>query len=138
MAGMPADMNRIPYDDAIAMTVGDVMMAAPKTLPPDAPVAAVREAFANPSVRLVLLADGDTFRGAIDREALPAEGAAAEPASRYADPAPPTARPGMPVPEEFGLIERCREPRLAVLDDDGVTLVGVLCVNPASKSFCVK
>jgi CBS domain-containing protein len=138
MGRMTAEMNRIPYDDAIAMTVGEVMMAAPKTLPADAPVAAVRAAFANPSVRLVLLADGDALRGAIDRAALPAEGDPAEPASRYADPAPLTARPRMPVPEAFCLLERCREPRLAVLDDDGVTLVGVLCLHPASKSFCIK
>ena len=62
------------------------MIAAPKTLPSATSVADVNAAFANTSVRIVVLADGGAFRGAIVRGAVPASAAGDEPALAYADP----------------------------------------------------
>ncbi|HEY1519093.1 MAG TPA: CBS domain-containing protein [Solirubrobacteraceae bacterium] len=120
------------------MTVGDVMMARPKTLPGDVLVADVRRAFELPSVRTVLLADDGIFRGAIQRDDLPADALADERATRYADTQPVTATPAMPIPDAIKLLEGQSEPRLIVLDEDGATLRGLLCFNRGSDEFCVR
>ena len=130
--------RRIPRDEAVGMTVGEVMISRPKTLSSGAAVADVRRAFENPSVRTVLLADDGVFRGAIERELLPERAPADEQALRYADTDPVTTTPSVPVSEAIGLLDARDEPRLIVLDDDGPTLVGLLCFNRASSGFCVK
>lgn len=119
------------------MTVAEVMVPVPKTLPSDASLRDVEGAFENPSVRVVVLADDGVFRGTIERADLPEGGATDEPASRYADSRPLTARPAMPMREAVELLEQCREPRLVVLDDDGETLRGMVCLSRSQNSFCV-
>jgi CBS domain-containing protein len=126
-------------DDAAVLTVGEVMISRPKTMNADAPVADVRRAFEHPSVRTVLLASDDgTFRGAIDRDAVPATARDDEPAVAYADPKPVTATPDMPIPDAIKLLDDRTEPRLIVLDEDGATLRGLLCFNRGSSEFCVR
>jgi len=120
------------------MTVGEVMIARPKTHPADALVGDIRRAFEQPSVRTVLLADDGIFRGAIERDRLPADAPEDEPAVGYADTAPVTATPAMPIPEAIALLEHQAEPRLIVLDEDGATLRGLLCFNRGSDEFCVR
>jgi CBS domain-containing protein len=124
--------------DATGMTVGEVMISRPKTQPGDALVSDVRRAFEQPSVRTVLLADDGVFRGAIEREHVPADAADGEPAITYADTEPATATPATPIPEAIKLLEDQAEPRLIVLDEDGATLVGLLCFNRGSDEFCVR
>lgn len=113
-------------------------MARPKTLPGDVLVADVRRAFELGSVRTVLLADDGVFKGAIERDALPADAAADERAARYADTEPVTATPAMPIPDAIKLLQAQSEPRLIVLDEDGATLRGLLCFNRSSDEFCVR
>lgn len=125
-------------DEAAGLTVGEVMIASPKTHPGDARVGDIRRAFENPSVRTVLLADGGIFRGAIDRDRLPDDAPADEPAVTYADTEPVSAAPAMPIAEAFELLEEQAEPRLIVLDEDGTTLRGLLCFNRESQEFCVR
>jgi CBS domain-containing protein len=120
------------------MTVGEVMIAKPKTLPTDAVVADVRRVFENPSVRTVLLADDGTFRGAIERDLVPADAPADGAALRYAQTDPVTVTPAMLIPDAIALLDGREEPRLIVLDEDGVTLRGLLCFNRSSSGFCVK
>jgi CBS domain-containing protein len=124
--------------EATEMTVGEVMIARPKTQPGDALVGDVRRAFEQPSVRTVLLADDGLFRGAIERDDVPADAADGEPAIRYADTEPVTATPATSVPEAIKLLEHQAEPRLIVLDEDGATLRGLLCFNRGSDEFCVR
>jgi CBS domain-containing protein len=124
--------------DVVEKTVGEVMISRPKTHPADALVADVRRAFEQPSVRTVLLADDGAFRGAIEREGLPADASDDEPAVRYADANPVTATPSMPIPDAIALLEGQPEPRLIVLDEDGATLRGLLCFNRSSDEFCVR
>lgn len=133
-----AQTGRMASEEAAALTVGEVMIAGPKTHPADALVGDVRRAFENPSVRTVLLAEDGLFRGAIDREALPDDAPAGEPALPYAETEPVTAAPGMPVAEAIKLLDDQPEPRLIVLDEDGATLRGLLCFNRRSKEFCVR
>jgi CBS domain-containing protein len=120
------------------MTVGEVMIARPKTLPPDAVIGDVRRVFENPSVRTVLLADAGIFRGAIERDLVPADAPADDAAARYAQTDPVTVTPAMSIPDAIELLDSREEPRLVVLDDDGVTLRGLVCFNRSSSGFCVK
>jgi CBS domain-containing protein len=114
------------------------MIAKPKTLPADAVIGDVREVFENPSVRTVLLADDGAFRGAIERELVPVTALSDEDAVRYAETDPVTVTSAMPIPEAIELLDARSEPRLIVLDEDGATLVGLLCFNRDSSGFCVR
>ena len=133
-----ARTGRMSSDEVIGMTVGEVMIAEPKTVPGDVPIGEVRRAFEQPTVRTVLLADDGAFRGAIERDQLPDDALADVPAVRYADPRPATATPAMPIAEAIELLEQQAEPRLIVLDEDGTTLRGLLCFNRGSDEFCVR
>ncbi len=124
--------------DAVQRTVGEVMISRPKTLSADATVADVRAAFERPSVRTVLIADGDHFVGAIERDGLPADASADEPARNYGAVEPLTVTPEMPMTEAIRLLEQRDEPRLIVLDQDGVTLRGLLCANGNTSGFCIR
>ncbi len=138
MAGSDQTSGTISLEDAVDRTVGDVMIRRPKTLPAGSLVGDVRSAFAQPNVRTVLLADGERFAGAIERGGLPAGAGDEEPAARYVESEPLTAHPGLPMTEAVTLLEGANEPRLIVLDDDGVTLLGLLCANTTATGFCVR
>jgi len=130
--------HRIPREQALPLTVGEVMISRPKTFGVTATVGEVRRAFEQSSQRVVLLVEGSTFVGAIDREAVgpqdPDDGPAAPLATRRV----PTVTPATPVAAAVELLERSHEPRLVVLDEDGRTLRGLLCFNQSSASFCVR
>src|SRR5215470_10068456 len=102
----------IPRDEAMELRVGEVMIANPKTLPSDAVVADVRRLFEKPNVRTVLLADDGAFRGAIERENVPADAPDDAAASTYADLDPLAVSPDLPMAEAVALLERRGEPRL--------------------------
>jgi CBS domain-containing protein len=128
----------VPRDDALAMTVGEVMIRAPKTLPADTSVGEVRRLFERPNVRTVLLTAGSTFVGAIERDGLPADAPDSASARGYVQPETATATPGMPMSEAVKLLDGRGEPRLVVLDEDDVTLAGLLCVDATATGFCVR
>jgi CBS domain-containing protein len=119
------------------MLVGEVMISNPKTLPASALVGDVRRVFEKKNVRTVLLVDGEIFRGAIEREGLPAA-ADHEPALSVADRAPLATTPATAMRAALALLDGRDEPRLVVLDEDGVTLRGLLCADSAGNGFCVR
>jgi CBS domain-containing protein len=123
-------------EQALELRVAEVMIAKPKTLPPTARVADVRDVFEKRNVRTVLLAEGGRFRGAIERDALPLTATDDEPALRFADAEPLTTTPDMPMREVLPLLDGRAEPRLVVLDEDGVTLRGLLCADSSGTGFC--
>jgi CBS domain-containing protein len=128
----------ITLDEAVALTVGEVMIRQPKTLPSDALVADVRRLFERPSVRTALLADGDRFAGVIERDGLPAGAPDDARARDYVEADPLTVAPGLPMPEAVKVLEGRAEPRLVVVDEDGATLRGLLCVNSSATGFCIR
>jgi CBS domain-containing protein len=130
--------RKMTIERAGELTVGEVMIPRPKTLSAEARVADVRQSFERPSVRTVLLADGERFVGAIDRDALPDGAADEHPARDYVDTAPVTATAAMPMSEAVRLLSERGQPRLIVLDEDGSTLRGLLCANDGASSFCVR
>ncbi len=130
--------HRIPREQALPLTVGEVMIARPKTFRSDITVGEVRGAFEHSSQRVVLLVDGSTFQGAIDRDALDPEAPDTAAAVAFARRDVATVTPATPIAEAVEVLERNREPRLVVLDPDGHTLRGLLCFNQSSASFCVR
>ena len=123
-------------EDAAGLLVRDVMVRRPKTLPADASVADLREHFTNPRVRTALLADGGRFAGAIAPEELPADAPATDAASAYARADVPTLPPDATMADALALMDRRGDHRLVVLDGDGATLVGLLCLDRTGASFC--
>jgi CBS domain-containing protein len=130
--------HRLPREQALPLTVGEVMIARPKTFRADVAVSEVRRAFEQSSQRVVLLVDGSTFKGAIDRRAIDPEAPDTAPAVPFARLDVATVTPATPLAHAVELLDRNREPRLVVLDEDGHTLRGLLCFNESSASFCVR
>ena len=113
--------------------VADLMLRNPKTLPGDASVADVRAVLDNPRVQLVLLADGQRFRGAVTE--LPA---GADPAGRaldFAERSPVTIGPTESADAAFAAASASPHRRAVVLDDRG-NVLGLLCLNETLTRFC--
>jgi CBS domain-containing protein len=125
-------------DQAAGMLVGEVMIANPKTLAPSAVVGDVRKIFERQTVRTVLLAEDGVFRGAIERDSLPTGASDDEPALHFAETDPLSTTPRTPMSDVLALLDGREEPRLVVLDEDGVTLRGLLCADSSGAGFCVR
>jgi CBS domain-containing protein len=126
-------MSDLPASVADGERVSDVMLRDPKTLPWDATVEDVRAVLANPSVQMVLLADGRTFRGAVSE--LPDNASPESPAHQFADPSPQTISPTESAAVAFELTARNPLRRVVVLDDEN-TLLGLLCLDQTRTRFC--
>jgi CBS domain-containing protein len=126
--------RNIPVADA-GPRVEDVMLRGPRTFDPETTVAEARAAFENPRVRLLLVARGDAFLGAVTRETIgdelggdvTLEALATD--STLVDPADPVER-------AVELLELKQTDRLPVVTDDR-TLVGLVCFNRRHGHFCV-
>jgi CBS domain-containing protein len=111
------------------------MRTRPKTLPSDVNVGDLRLVFANPRVLDVVLVDGQAFVGVVDRDAV--EGAAGDsPAQILACSTGVTIGPEATLDEAMARLEQDGAWRLVVVDSDGVTLQGLLCLNDKRTGFC--
>jgi CBS domain-containing protein len=127
---------RVPADGAEGARVRDAMVSAPKTIRADGTVADLRALFANPHVLTALLVDGATFAGVIDREMLPPGVADDDPARGFARQDVPTVHPDAPLSEATRVLDATAARRLVVLDADGRTLRGLLCLTSDRDGFC--
>lgn len=114
-------------------SAADLMLRNPKTLAGDASVAEVRSMLADPKVQMILLADGQTFRGAITK--LPDDAAPSDLALDYADSEPETISPDASADEAFERASASPHRRVIMLDGDD-NLLGLLCLNAARTGFC--
>jgi hypothetical protein len=113
--------------------VTDVMLREPKSVPWDATVDEVRGILANPSVELLLIAEGTMFRGAI--ASIPEDAAPTALARDFADLAPETISATESAAVAFEVTARHPQRRVVVVDEDG-TLLGLVCVDRARTRFC--
>jgi len=113
-------------------TVGDVMVRRPKTLPADITVADARKAFENASVKVLLLVEGDRFRGAVT--AIPAEADPTESALTFVDESPVTVTADMPASEALARLDYKPNGRMIVLDEE--RLAGLVCLTSDGEQFC--
>jgi predicted transcriptional regulator len=118
------------------LTVGEVMLARPKTLGTDATVADLRRLFENRSVRTALLVDGAAFFGTVERDDVPDTAGAGEPAKAFARFDEVRVRPDELVRDVIPQLDVSREGRLVVVDEDGSTLRGLLCLSGVEGAFC--
>jgi CBS domain-containing protein len=116
--------------------VEDVMLREPRTVAPDTTVAEAREAFENPRVRLLLVARGDAFLGAVTRETIGDELAGGVTLDALAKDDGAIVAPADPVDRAVELLELKQTDRLPVVTDDR-TLVGLVCFNRRHGHFCV-
>jgi CBS domain len=115
------------------LTVADVMLRHPKTLPSSASVREVRALLERPSVQMVLLADEGVFAGAVTE--LPAHAPADEPALPFADPSPTSLRPGDEAATAFSVTAALPHRRAVVLGETNA-LVGLVCLDETRTRFC--
>lgn len=121
--------------DSVGPRVGDAMLRSPRTLGPSTTVGEAREHFSRPLVLLLLVTDGDTYLGAVDRSDLvgrPDHETLGSIASRRF----PEVRPDDLIDRALELLESASGDRLPVLRDDG-TLAGLICLNRDEHRFCV-
>lgn len=105
------------------------MLAQPRTIARDTPVDDVRETFAKPSVKLLLVTDGELFVGTLAPGDVPATGTI-EPAMATET---PVLRPADGIPRALELLEHTS--RVPVVGEDG-RLHGLVCLNRSKSAFC--
>ncbi|HET6550944.1 MAG TPA: CBS domain-containing protein [Solirubrobacter sp.] len=127
------DTVHIPVADA-GPAVRDIMLREARAVGPDTPVADVRETFANPKVKLLLVTDGERFLGTIGRDDLPAGDGGTIEAHVRAD--APRVSPDEPVARALELVEATGLSRIPVVGD-GERLQGLVCFNAEHAAFCV-
>jgi CBS domain-containing protein len=116
-------------------TVGDVMLPDPEVHPPSSTVGDARRAFESPRQKLLVIADGARYVGAVRRES--AEGDAADDAPITAlETSVPTLSPSDPTARIFEIVDTHDLTRIPVVGEDG-TLHGLVCFNRDRHSFCV-
>ncbi len=114
----------------------DVMLRAPRTVAPETTVAEARETFANPRVRLLLVARGDSFLGAITRDSIPDDAAGELALGTLAQADGDLVAPQDPVARVVELLDARQTDRLPVVDEGGA-IVGLVCFNRRHGHFCV-
>jgi len=123
-------------EQAAGKPIGDVMVRRPKSLPADATVGDVRRKLENPSLRNVVLLDGIAFAGLVDRGEVPADAPDSAPAREFAASHVPTTTPDAPVPDVLAAMDAGQLSRLVVLDADGRTFAGLVCLDHTREGFC--
>jgi CBS domain-containing protein len=123
----------IPFDDA-GPAVKDVMMLEPRSVGPDTPIAEIRDTFASPSVKLMLVTDGERFLGTVTRDDLPAEGDG--PIGPHVRADTPQLSPEDPVDKALALFNEQGMSRIPVVTD-GDRLEGLVCLNKSHSAFCI-
>jgi len=120
--------RHIPLEQA-GPTVRDVMLAEARTIPPDTAVEAVRETFANPRVKLLLVAEDERFLGTLSPGDVPASGTIAAGVNTAAE----TLSPDDGIEHALELLEHTS--RVPVVGADG-RLHGLVCLNKGKSAFC--
>ncbi len=118
----------------MAGAVRDQMITSPKTLPSDATVGRVREAFGNDHVHLVLLTEGTMLRGTLLRKDLagaPDDASALAIATLDGR----TIGPSAAMEQARQVLAATEARRLAVIDREGA-LLGLLCLKRRRTGFC--
>jgi hypothetical protein len=90
----------------------------------------------NPSLRNVVLLDGAAFAGLIDRGQVPADAPDSTAARQFAACDVPTTTPDAPIPGVLAAMDAGQLSRLVVLDADGRTVAGLVCLDHTSEGFC--
>ena len=127
---------RVARDTANGLRVRDAMVASPKTMPADGTVADLRAMFANSHVTTALLVDGSAFAGLVHRDDLRGDVPDDQAARALAHRDVPATQADAPLIDAVRALDARGERRLVVLDSDGRTLRGLLCLTGDRSGFC--
>lgn len=116
--------------------VSDVMLRDARTVPAATTLAEVAAELENPKVRMLLVAEGDAYVGAIPLDGLPAGSSPGTPVGQLVDPTAPRVHPDAAVGDALALLAESGSDRLPVVSDAG-KLVGLVCFNARRGHFCV-
>ena len=114
-------------------TVKEVMMRGPRAVGPETTLAEVRETFANPGVKLMLVTDGERYLGTLTRDDLPPEGEG--PIGPHVRADTPRVGPDDPIDSALTLVRENGMTRIPVVAGD--RLEGLVCFNKSHSAFCV-
>lgn len=120
-----------------ALPVSAAVTKRGKELSAAATVGDARALFDNGSVQVVPVLSGATYVGAVSRDVLAADLDPATPVAGLASPLVPTALASSPGADAFAELDRAGATRLVVLDDDGVTYRGLVCLTSDRERACV-
>jgi len=123
--------------EAERLTVADVMVKRPKAVQRDERLGEVRRLFAKPTLRTLVVLDGDAFYGTLERGDLPQTASDDAPAAEFVRTGVETVAPDVPFVEAMPLLEGNAEGRLVVVDRDGMTLRGLLCLRGDTDELCL-
>jgi CBS domain-containing protein len=115
------------------LTVADVMLGNPKTIPSGTTVGEAREALSDHHVQMLLLVDGTAFQGAVT--SIPDDADPGSLVSEYVDPTTETLAPTESAEVAYERTSLSPRRRVVVLGEDG-DLLGLVCLNPALTGFC--
>lgn len=117
------------------LTVADVVVRLPKTLPASARLSDARRALEDPHVHMVLLTEAGRLVGTLVREDLPASAESTTPALAHAVLLGRTVPAGLAAEDARRLLLTEGRRRAAVVDEDGM-LLGLLCLKRRRTGFC--
>ena len=136
MSDLECKNERVARDGADVLRVRDAMVKRPKTVPAEATVADLRRVFENAHVVSALVVDGPEFVGMVHRDAV-ANGVADSVGVRsLVVTEVATIEPDAPLTDALAGLDSRAESRLVVLDPDGRTLRGLLCLTHDRNGFC--
>jgi CBS domain-containing protein len=124
------DLATLPISAAI--TTRGKELAATDT------VADARRLFAHGSVRVLPVLDGTAYVGALERDSLRDDQSPETPVAAIASGTLQTALAGTPSAQALAELDRTGATRLVVLDDDGVTYRGLVCLRSDRRRVCVE
>lgn len=107
------------------------MLREPRTIAPATTLAQARETFANPRVKLLLVADGERYLGTLAPADVPPAGDG--PIAPHVRANGPRLDPGDAVPRALELLRDAD--RVPVVAADG-RLAGLVCLNRGRSAFC--
>ena len=123
--------------DLADLPVSAAVTTRGKELSATATVGDARALFANGSVHVVPVLAGTAYVGAVTRDALVRDLDAGASVLPLATHAVPTASAPTPSAEAFAALDRSGATRLVVLDEDGVTYRGLVCLRSDRERVCV-
>ena len=126
--------SHVTLDEAAVLTVGEVMISKPKTLPVTATVADARRLFENQSVRTALVVEDGRYAGELTRADVEGEDDATS-ISAVASSPPGTVAESDTVAAALERMDAAGTDRLAVVDPGGA-LRGLVCLSRAHGHLC--